>query len=273
MGQRVDLNARQNSNNNHRNNHRNSYRPSQTMNSPQEANGKSETNDKVLDKAPKEVKVFQKIKIVMMILPILLPLVIMLLLLGLFVTIFSNDDDGTSGGGVPTETVVPAGTIYRQGDPAWGDIPLGKSSSTMASAGCAVTSIAIGIAFSGTQTTSSTFDAGVFIRALNAGNCFTERGWISWGCSAITKIAPSVHFVAKDENVGTTNKDKIALIKKYPLDKYIVITHYANSSTYSHYVNFQEFIDSNTYMSRDPGVGALVSHSISEIDHIVVYSY
>lgn len=170
-------------------------------------------------------------------------------------------------------TTFGEGVIYRQGDPAWGSIPLGNSTATMKSAGCAVTSIAIGISFSGAEINSPSFDPGVFVTALNAGDCFTSSGLIIWYCSAITEMVPTMHVAALRQVEGKTNEEKIALINSYPLDKYIVITQYKNASTYSHYVNFQEFIDSNTYLSRDPGQGKLVTHSIAEIDQIVVYSY
>lgn len=170
-------------------------------------------------------------------------------------------------------TVLTEGVVYKQGDPAWGSIPLGNSSSTMANAGCAVTSIAIGISFSKTEVNAPSFDAGVFIRALNNGNCFTSTGAIYWACPAISEIAPSVGFINIIDTSDSTNQEKINLINSYPQDRFIVITHYANETTYSHYVNFHEFLDSNTYMSRDPGVGAFVPHSISEIDQIVLYKY
>ena len=168
---------------------------------------------------------------------------------------------------------ITEGEIYRQGDPAWGSIPLGNSSATMASAGCAVTSIAIGISFSETEINAPSFDAGVFINALNAGNCFTGGGLIIWNCQAITDLAPSVKLVANNRHLGTTNSEKINYINSFPLDKYFVITHYKNNQTYSHYVNFQEFIDSEQYMSRDPGQGKLVAHSIAEIDQVLVYTH
>ncbi len=164
------------------------------------------------------------------------------------------------------------GTIFRQGDPAWGNIPLGNSASNMAGAGCAVTSIAIGISFSGTYTTVNPFDAGAFIKALNDGNCFTDRGWIKWSCSAISKIAPSVKYVSSDSLNGDNNS-KIQYINSYPLNKYIVITHFKNSAHYSHYVNFQEFINENEYAARDPSPGNITTQKISEIDQIVIYSY
>ena len=172
------------------------------------------------------------------------------------------------------KSFVAEGTIFRQADSRWGSIPLGNSSINMANSGCAVTSIAIGISFSGTPLTVDEFDAGVFVRALNAGGCFTEGGGIKWSCSAIYKIAPSVRFVARIDNIGTTNEEKIAVINSYPLDKYIVITHFQNErAPRGHFVNFQEFLNSDEYLARDPSPGTLVAHSIAEMDRIVIYSY
>ncbi len=165
------------------------------------------------------------------------------------------------------------GSIYRQGDPAWGNIPLGNSSTTMAHSGCAVTSIAIGISFSGTNLNVQSFDAGVFINALNNGNCFTQTGAIKWACSAINRIAPSVKYVSSS-SIGGDNASKINYINSYPLDRYILVTHFKNSAhARGHYVNFQEFINDLEYAARDPGSGSITNQKISEIDQIVIYSY
>ena len=165
------------------------------------------------------------------------------------------------------------GTIFRQGDPAWGNISLGTSSTNMAWSGCAVTSIAIGISFSGASINAPTFNAGVFINALNSGNCFTPTGGIKWGCSAISKIAPSVKYISSS-HIGGDNNNKINYINSYPLNKYIIITHFQNSAhARGHYVNFQEFINNEEYLARDPSPGEITTQKISEIDQIVIYSY
>lgn len=164
------------------------------------------------------------------------------------------------------------GAIFRQGDPAWGSIKLGNSSSTMSSAGCAVTSIAIGISFSGTPTNSEKFDAGTLIKQLNKSDCFTNVGYIKWACSGIREMAPNLQYVSSNEISGS-NESKIEIIKSYPLDKYIIITHFANAQHYSHYVNFQEFLNNDEYVARDPSPGQLTRQKISEIDQIVIYSY
>ena len=165
------------------------------------------------------------------------------------------------------------GGIFKQGDPEWGSIPLGKSSTNMARSGCAVTSIAIGIYFSGAKTTVESFTAGDFINALNDGNCFKTSGGIMWACDAINKFAPSVNYVTT-KNLSGDNQSKIEAINSYSQDKYFILTHFRNSEHQrGHYVNFKEFIDENEYVARDPAPGSLTTQKISEIDHIVIYSY
>ena len=166
-----------------------------------------------------------------------------------------------------------AGEVYRQGDPAWGSIKLGNSGTNMANSGCAVTALAIGITYSNTPIALDNFDAGTFVKELNNGNCFTETGGIKWGCSTISKVAPAVKYV-NTVNLSGSNSNKISSLNSYPSGRYFILAHFTNSKyARGHYVSFQELNGSNKYVARDPATGTLTTQDISEIDHIVVYSY
>ncbi len=100
-------------------------------------------------------------------------------------------------------------TIWKQGDPRWGSLKLGKSSETMARSGCAVTSLAIAMSCSGTTINNvATFNPGTFLQQLNATNSFTPGGAISWSSSAITSFAPLFRFNSSHSLAGS-EQDKL----------------------------------------------------------------
>lgn len=163
-------------------------------------------------------------------------------------------------------------TIFAQGDKRWGSISLGSSSTDMANSGCAVTSIAIGIACSGTETSVANFDAGKFIKALNEGGCFTSSGEIYWGCSAINKIAPNVHLVNIIRDIGgKTISEKTSLINNNNQNGNFVLVHFVNNKhSRGHYVVVNE-VSGNKVIAKDPAGGKISSVDLKYIDQIVVY--
>ncbi len=169
------------------------------------------------------------------------------------------------------QTLNPNCTIYSQWDSEWAGIHLGNSSATMQSAGCAVTSIAIGLSCVDIALTVDNFSPKVLVQEMNAAGCFNDRGWISWNCSALSKIAPSLKYVSSS-SIGGTASDKRAMISAYDPNKYIVITHFSNDEHYSHYVVFSKDIDNYTYEAKDPN-GKLTNQKYSEIDQLIIYSY
>lgn len=164
-------------------------------------------------------------------------------------------------------------TIYAQGDSRWKSIPLGKSNTNMGASGCAVTSIAIGISCSGTEITVANFDAGKFIEALNAGSCFTDDGSIYWGCSAITKIAPSVQLLYTESGMkNKSNEYKTEAIKRYSVDNNFILVHFKNAShPRGHYVVVTK-LSGNNIIAKDPSGGKVSTISLDVVDQIVVYS-
>ena len=166
----------------------------------------------------------------------------------------------------------PNCTIYAQGDPRWSSISLGGAGS-MGEAGCAVTSIAIGISCSGVKTTVPNFDAGVFIRKLNAGKCFVGNGSIIWTCAAISQIAPGVKQAAHYKDILNKSIDeKKQLITKFPQSNYFVIVHFQNEQhKLGHYVVVSS-ISGNNLIVKDPSGGVVSTIPINIIDRVLAYS-
>jgi hypothetical protein len=162
-------------------------------------------------------------------------------------------------------------TLYAQGDSRWKDTRLGGSGPTMHQAGCAVTSIAIGISCSGTKVNSSSFDAGKLVDKLNSGNCFASGGGIKWGCSAIQELAPNVKFVGT-VNFGSSAQLKLQTIGEYDKTKYFIILHIHNAKHSSHYVVYQS-VEGNHFIVKDPAGGKIAKYDIADIDGIKIYSY
>lgn len=164
-------------------------------------------------------------------------------------------------------------TLFAQGDSRWSNIKLGNSNSTMGASGCAVTSIAIGISCSGTEVTIANFDAGKFLNKLNEGNCFEPDGGISWGCSAITQIAPKVKKEYSESGIGNySNNYKIEVINKYNVNNNFVIVHFVNSAhPRGHYVVVTS-INGNEIIAKDPAGGKVSNVNIKYVDQVVVYT-
>ena len=164
--------------------------------------------------------------------------------------------------------------VFKQGDPAWANLYLGKSAANMKYYGCAVTSIANGINRYATNLTVNNFDAGVFVRILNNNGCFTDTGGIYWGCQAISNIAPEVSWVTTIREIKSySNLRKKSLIDSYSNNNNFIIIGYDNEETWSHFVLFNGFLDDINYSSIDPAPGTIKPHKISDINQIVVYNY
>lgn len=77
--------------------------------------------------------------------------------------------------------------IYAQGDPRWGNKPLGTSGLTMASHGCYVTSTAMAL-----NNYGYTLTPGQLCDALNANGGFDAEGQLKW--DVLEKVCPNVVF-------------------------------------------------------------------------------
>lgn len=65
--------------------------------------------------------------------------------------------------------------LFSQGDPAWGEDPLGPTDQTMGEAGCAVTSAAMVLRFYGVDA-----DPGRLNAYCDAHEGYTPQGWLYW---------------------------------------------------------------------------------------------
>jgi len=159
--------------------------------------------------------------------------------------------------------------LYNQWDSKWGYIHLGSSAANMSKYGCAVTALAIGISCSGTDLTVENFDAGLFVRYLNQGNCFDIHGNINWTCKAISDVAPAVKHVTRVNFAGKTTSEKNAIIDSYNDGHHFIILH---NNVQGHFVVYSSTA-SLTYEAMDPNGGKIAHHAISAIDRIEVFEY
>ncbi len=163
-------------------------------------------------------------------------------------------------------------SLWNQGDGRWGSISLGGSSSTMKSAGCAVTAVAMGIACSGADIIVDDFDPGVFVNVLNKGGCLTNQGYIVWKCNAMKNVAPSIDLAANYDVGGYSIDQKKNIIKSFDANTHFFVMHFSNSAHSSHYVLYQED-KGNTYTAMDSSGGIISEQYFSQVDQIVVYEY
>lgn len=170
------------------------------------------------------------------------------------------------------ENFSQACTYYAQGDSRWKSKHLGKSRLTMGDSGCAVTSLAMGITCSGTETTIPDFDAGKFLDVLNEGSCFTNKGAINWSCSAITKAAPNVSLIGNESRIeGYSNSAKLGVINKYNINNNIVLVHFINDAhKRGHYIAVTS-VSGDIITGKDPSGGKVSTLDVRYVDQVVAY--
>ncbi len=178
---------------------------------------------------------------------------------------------------VPSYGVGEAGTgacnIWRQGDERWGSIHLGSSTkSTMRSSGCAVTSVAIAMACSGTQINNvASFNPGTLVNLMNSSGGFQGAN-ILWGNSAITTLAPAFRFV-KSESLSGSNTEKIQQVIANTSGTNSVILHFKNSQhPRGHYVVLKT-ISSENFVVYDPADGKINTYQAADLDQMVIYQH
>lgn len=181
----------------------------------------------------------------------------------------SNDNDSNYKGSVNDS---PSCTLYSQGDSRWASYRLGYSSGTVSSAGCAITSLTMGIKCSGTTVTINNLNPGTFVQSLNNGKCFDGAGNIFWDCAAIKKIAPNLSNSVGEKLETSSVAEKINKIKLYDPSNYITIFQIRNSSTAEHWVLYQS-MSGDTVTVKDPNRGIINTFKISDIKRIKAYKY
>lgn len=103
-------------------------------------------------------------------------------------------------------------TEWRQYDPAWGSIPLGRSSSTIKRAGCLATSVAIQVARSGIQNPITPFNPGTFVQKGTQNGMFIGPNFV-W--SSPSKIIPGFRYDGGNDKriCGQSKGQKISTIQ------------------------------------------------------------
>ena len=140
---------------------------------------------------------------------------------------------------VRQELRVPA---FAQGDPRWGEDPLGATSATLHAEGCAVSSAAMILASYGIDT-----DPGRLNRFLTGHEGFTPQGWLDWDKAA--GCAPGRCEKAYEDAPSYARMDW-NLLRGNPV---IVRIRFASGTTHFVVIAGKEGWD---YLIRDPGAGA-----------------
>ncbi len=163
-------------------------------------------------------------------------------------------------------------TIYKQGDPRWGSIKLGTSSTTMSRSGCAVTSVAIAMSCSGTIINNvANFNPGMLVEKMNATGGFDGAN-IYWNNNAIRFFAPSFNFV-KSEKFSGNAVEKLDKVQDNMSDRTSILLHFKNDAhPRGHYVVLKQIVGQN-FTVYDPASGSVNSYNVNDLDQIVVYRY
>jgi len=141
---------------------------------------------------------------------------------------------------------------WKQYDPSWASIPLGTSSSTIKSAGCLVTSVAIQIAKSGTTVTIPNFNPGTFVQQLNAtGTGFTGPNYY-WNAPVNSGVAPNFVHVGDVMLTGSTSQ-RAAEMQRYQSQGYYIVI---RAKTNQHWVALDR-VEGGTVYINDPGSNAV----------------
>ena len=139
---------------------------------------------------------------------------------------------------------------WKQKDPEWKDIPIGKSGSTLGQIGCLVTSISMQIAKSGVKTRINNFNPGTFVQFLNNNNGFDNYGNFQW--SAATVAAPSFKYVGQISLSGMSEAQKFSKIKELTSQPGVYVVAEVLGGRGQHWVAIDS-VKGNKIKIMDPG--------------------
>jgi uncharacterized protein YgiM (DUF1202 family) len=137
---------------------------------------------------------------------------------------------------------------WKQFDSAWGSEVLGKSGTTMAKNGCAVTALAMLCVHSGAVDEDG-FDPGVFVNGLSSLNAFSSDGSITW--SKVSSYTPYLSYASYSNSGYSSQTAVINAMKNYLNSGYYVLIRVNNSGS-THFVTLDYMTDDAIYM-MDPG--------------------
>lgn len=131
---------------------------------------------------------------------------------------------------------------WKQIDPKWKDIKIGKSNSTVGEVGCLITSISMQLMRSGVDLTVDNFNPGV------AAKKFSFQGAnLVW--ESVSNVAPSFSYMGKVNLRGKSKAEKIEITSNLVNQGYYVV---ANVKNGGHWVAVTGVGNNTIYMS-DPG--------------------
>lgn len=137
---------------------------------------------------------------------------------------------------------------WKQGDPAWSNITIGNTNSTIGGVGCLVTSVSMLIAKSGVPVNvDGVFNPGSFVKKLNQVGGFQGANLI-WG--SVSSVAPRFQFVNKAYVSGQSQQQKLSTLQSLLNQGYYVVAE-VKGNTGQHWVAI-DGIDGNNILMMDP---------------------
>lgn len=160
---------------------------------------------------------------------------------------------------------------WRQYDSRWSNIKVGKSSGTLGSIGCLITSISILIEKSGCNTMIKPFNPGTFLEALNKNNGFDGNGNLQY--AAVTKAVPAFKYVGNQNLRGKSKEEKLSIIKQY-LDFGYYLTAEVKGATKGsqHWVAVTK-VDGNSVIMVDPGSNQTIMWNAYNYEKTTQFNY
>ncbi len=127
-------------------------------------------------------------------------------------------------------------STWLQGDPQWGNTPMGNSGKNIHQIGCLVTSVSMLIAKSGVEVNPSIspFNPGTFVEFLNKNGGFSSGGNFNW--SAATAAAPSFVYRGKISVAGMSREQKLRRIQELLSQKGVYVVAEVKGNTGQHWV-------------------------------------
>lgn len=160
---------------------------------------------------------------------------------------------------------------WRQYDSRWSNIKVGKSSGTLGSIGCLITSISILIEKSGCNTMIKPFNPGTFLETLNKNNGFDENGNLQY--AAVTKAVPAFKYVGNQNLREKSKEEKLSIIKQY-LDSGYYLTAEVKGATKGsqHWVAVTN-VDGNSVIMVDPGSNQTIMWNAYNYEKTTQFNY
>ena len=160
---------------------------------------------------------------------------------------------------------------WRQYDSRWSNIKVGKSSGTLGSIGCLITSISILIEKSGCNTMIKPFNPGTFLEALNKNNGFDGNGNLQY--AAVTKAVPAFKYVGNQNLRGKSKEEKLSIIKQYLDSGYYLTVEVKGATKGSQHWVAVTNVDGNSVIMVDPGSNQTIMWNAYNYEKTTQFNY